>query len=173
MVTGQKIADTAASGNYIGIPYAKLDCQAFVERVLKDAGLPIINYRGSNHMWRSLVYDRELIREAREIMPGMLVFKLAYDGGETRRGYHDDMGNAYHVGLYVGGDRVIHSTTGGVQWGKVGAFTHIAKIIDVDYENIIEVVETSGVPVAAQLLDIVSSLRKLADEMEGVLNTWL
>lgn len=140
-VTGQAIAEKAITGGYVGIPYSKLDCQAFVERVLHDVGLPIINYRGSNHQWRELVYDRVRIDDARrenDLLPGMLVFTVKYDGGETKRGYHDDMGNAVHVGIYVGEDNVIHSTTGGVQWGKLSRFTHAAKIIDVDYQTDVE-----------------------------------
>ena len=33
------------------IPYSKLDCQAFVERILLDCGIRH-DWRGSNHMWR-------------------------------------------------------------------------------------------------------------------------
>ena len=35
-MTGYEFAEQARSGKYNGIPYSKLDCQAFVEEVAKD-----------------------------------------------------------------------------------------------------------------------------------------
>lgn len=134
MITGAHIADVAEHCGLIGTPYSELDCQAFVEEVLKRAGMKIINYRGSNHMWRELVYDRHLIVNT-AIPVGALVFKVNFDGGEKKRGYNDSMGNATHVGIYLGDGRVIHSTTGGVQYGKLFRFTNYGLIRDVDYDN--------------------------------------
>mgnify|MGYP003291983947 CR=1 FL=1 len=37
--TGSAVAEQAKTGGYIGIPYSKLDCQAFVEQVLRDTGI--------------------------------------------------------------------------------------------------------------------------------------
>ena len=37
--TGAAVAEQAQTGNYIGIPYSQLDCQGFVEKVLKDLGV--------------------------------------------------------------------------------------------------------------------------------------
>lgn len=132
MVTGQHIAETALNSGLIGTPYSKLDCQALVEKVLFLAGLQIINYRGSNHMWRDLVYQREPIEDA-VILPGMLAFIVKQDGGEKKRGYRDDMGNASHVAVTLGDGRVFESTTGGVQISSIKRFTHVARVIDVDY----------------------------------------
>ena len=134
MITGAHIADVAEHCGLIGTPYSELDCQAFVEEVLKRAGMKIINYRGSNHMWRELVYDRHLIVNT-DIPVGALVFIVKFDGGEKKRGYNDSMGNATHVGIYLGDGQVIHSTTGGVQYGKLTRFTDYAIIKDVDYDN--------------------------------------
>lgn len=134
MITGEQIAEVAEHSGLIGTPYSELDCQAFVEVVLKKAGLKIINYRGSNHMWRELVYDRKVIVNP-DIPVGALVFIVRFDGGETKRGYHDSMGNATHVGIYLGEGRVIHSTTGGVQYGKLTRFTDYGLVKDVDYEG--------------------------------------
>ena len=55
MITGYAFAEQARSGSYNGIPYKQLDCQGFVERVLKDSGVrkpdgSVYNWRGSNHM---------------------------------------------------------------------------------------------------------------------------
>ena len=134
MITGAHIADVAEHCGLIGTPYSELDCQAFVEEVLTRAGLKTINYRGSNHMWRELVYDRHLIVNT-DIPVGALVFMVRFDGGEKKRGYHDSMGNATHVGIYLGNGQVIHSTTGGVQYGKLVRFTDYGLIKDVDYSN--------------------------------------
>lgn len=134
MITGAHIADVAEHCGLIGTPYSELDCQAFVEEALKRAGMKIINYRGSNHMWRELVYDRHLIVN-NDIPIGALVFIVRFDGGEKKRGYHDAMGNATHVGIYLGDGQVIHSTTGGVQYGKLTRFTDYGLIKDVDYDN--------------------------------------
>lgn len=134
MITGEHIAEVAEHSGLIGTPYSEMDCQAFVEVVLKKAGMKIINYRGSNHMWRDLVYDRALIVNP-DIPVGALVFIVRFDGGEKKRGYHDTMGNATHVGIYLGEGRVIHSTTGGVQYGKLSRFTDYGLIKDVDYEG--------------------------------------
>ena len=136
MITGKHIAETAIESGLLGTPYSKLDCQAFVEEVLKKAGLKIINYRGSNHMWRSLVYDRKNLNKNDLLAApaGSLAFIVRDDGGEVRRGYHDDMGNATHVAIVLGDGRVMESTTGGVQYGNLSRFTDYGLIMDVDYD---------------------------------------
>ena len=134
MVTGSHIAETCTTSGLLGTPYSKLDCQALVEKVLALAGMKIINYRGSNHMWRELVFDREKTDDA-VILPGMLAFIVKQDGGEKKRGYHDGMGNATHVAIALGSGKVFESTTGGVQVGSIKRFTHVARIKDVDYDE--------------------------------------
>ncbi len=134
MITGEHIAQTAINSGLLGTPYKELDCQAFVEVILKRAGLNIPNYRGSNHMWRSLVYDRQKVKGGKPPM-GSLAFIVRNDGGEVKRGYHDDMGNATHVAIVVADGKVMESTTGGVQYGNLSRFTDFALIHDVDYTN--------------------------------------
>lgn len=138
MIKAENFAYQARNGGYLGIPYKTLDCQAFVERVLKDCGYSY-NWRGSNHMWRDALKWRGTREEYKQvygsdIVPGVWVFGWRDDGGEVARGYHDHDGNAYHVGIYLGDDTVIHSTTGGVQispmdekrFNRIG----LAKVID-------------------------------------------
>lgn len=138
MIKADNFAYQARNGGYIGIPYKTLDCQAFVERVLKDCGYSR-NWRGSNHMWRDALTWRGTRDEYKrafdhDIVPGVWVFAWRVDGGERLRGYRDNDGNAYHVGIYIGNGEVIHSTTGGVQispmddkrFNRVG----LAKVID-------------------------------------------
>lgn len=137
MITGNDIVKAALDSDLIGIPYSKLDCQALVERVLYLAGLNIPNYRGSNQMWRELVYDRTPIVNANGsgIPLGALVFIVKHDGGEVKRGYHDSYGNAAHVAIYIGDGKTYESTTGGVQISTVKRYTDYGLIKDVDYSN--------------------------------------
>ena len=118
MITASKFCEQATRGNYIGIPYEKLDCQAFVEQVLKDCGEKH-DWRGSNHMWRDALSEKHKITNEMEIPAGAWLFTIKQDGGEKERGYNDSEGNASHVGIYLGLSRVIHSTTGGVQWDDI------------------------------------------------------
>ena len=134
MVTGRHIAETTVNSGLLGTPYSVMDCQAFVEVVLKKAGLNIPNYRGSNHMWRELVYDRKSIK-GNTPPPGSLAFIVRNDGGEVKRGYHDNMKNATHVAIVIDESRVMESTTGGVQYGKLARFTDFGLVKDVDYNG--------------------------------------
>lgn len=156
-VKADAYVDRALTGGYLGTPYKQLDCQAFVEQVLKDCNALSKNWRGSNQMWRDAVYDRS--DDMAAIQPGEWVFKVSRDGGEIPRGYHDEMGNAYHVGIYCGNGDVIHSTTGGVQMSSIsdGRWTHHAKCVDVDYGE-----ESSGGSADVRL-EIADLLERLAD----------
>ena len=138
--------------------------------ILKKAGLNIPNYRGSNHMWRELVYDRKsIIRNTPP--PGALAFIVRYDGGETKRGYHDNMGNATHVAIVIDESRVMESTTGGVQYGKLARFSDFGLVKDVDY-NATEGGEEgagAGYPEGdvTRLLQLVNVLKDNVDGLEA------
>lgn len=156
-VRADAYVERALTGGYLGIPYEQLDCQAFVEQVLKDCNALSTNWRGSNHMWREAVYDRSI--DMGTLVPGEWVFKVSHDGGEVERGYRDDMGNAYHVGIYCGDGEVIHSTTGGVQMGTINGWTHHAKCIDVDYGE-----DDSG-DIAECMIELATALERLAEKI--------
>ena len=142
---GADVAEQAKTGGYLGIPYSKYDCQAFVEQVLKDLGVRRpdgnpYNWRGSNAMFRQEIRWRGTIDECIQkfgcIPLGAFVFKVKFDGGEAVRGYHDALGNATHVGLYVGGtpNPVMDSQpTGGIQYRKLSIFTHVGLMSMIDY----------------------------------------
>ena len=136
MISAKQFVQQAFNGNYIGIPYEQLDCQAFVERVLRDCG-ENHDWRGSNHMWRDALSIKAVISNEMAIPAGALLFTLKYDGGEKERGYNDSEGNATHVGIYLGLSRVIHSTTGGVQWDDISRsrWTHYGLCKYVDYSQ--------------------------------------
>ena len=55
-------------------------------------------------MWRNALMWKGTVDECRKcfgkIPVGAWVFMLSYDGGEVARGYHDNEGNAVHVGIY-------------------------------------------------------------------------
>lgn len=139
-IYGDDYAYQAMSEKYTGIPYSKLDCQAFVEEVLKDCGVrkpdgSVYNWRGSNSMWRTALAWKgtvdECITKYGKIPQGAWVFIVKRDGGEKARGYNDDQGNATHVGIYCNpvGDPVRDSTRtakrDGVGYRPLTGFTHV------------------------------------------------
>ena len=139
-VQGTAYATQAMSEKYTNVPYSKLDCQAFVEEVLKDCGVrkpdgTVYNWRGSNHMWRDALSWKGTIEECRtvfgEIPVGSWVFIVKNDGGEKDRGYHDNEGNASHVGIYCrhSYEQVRDSTKtsyrNGVGYRELKGFTHV------------------------------------------------
>ena len=153
--TGTDVAEQAVTGNYVGRKYTDLDCQAFVEEVLKDLGVrksdgTPYNWRGSNSMWRNHIRWKGTIQECMnkfgEIPLGSFLFLLKYDGGEEEKGYHDGLGNATHVGLYVGTAPlpVMDSSKGRgrVDYCKLNVFTHVGLMDMIDYYN--EPVPPSG-----------------------------
>lgn len=145
--TGKDLAEQAITGNYVGIPYSKLDCQGFVEQVLKDLGVrksdgSVYNWRGSNSMWRNFISWRGSIKECKEkfgdIPVGAFVFIIKRDGGEKEKGYNDDLGNASHVGLYLGtSPKPCMDSQGnrGVDYCSLNVFTHVGLMSMVDYYN--------------------------------------
>ena len=201
MISAKQFVEQAFNGNYIGIPYSQLDCQAFVERVLKDCGEKH-DWRGSNHMWRDALSVKARITNEMAIPAGALLFTLKYDGGEKERGYNDAEGNATHVGIYLGLSRVIHSTTGGVQWDDISRsrWTHFGLCKYVDYtqpaigddtfseyyerRNQIDVKENLEMyqeknppsPVTQRIVKFINvsdlSDEEISDLLNGVNNTW-
>lgn len=173
MVTARDFVNHAQSGDYLGISYDKLDCQAFVEKVLADTGYRY-DWRGSNDMWRNAVRNRAKIENADDIPAGAWVFTIKQDGGEKERGYYDNMGNATHVGIYLGDGAVIHSTStksngkSGVQMDKITSkrWTDYALCKYINYE------ETGNT--AADLRDLVKQLSKfpLSQVIDAIRAEW-
>lgn len=173
--TGVDIVKQAIAGNYVGTPYSILDCQAFVEQVLHDLGVrkpdgTSYNWRGSNSMWRNHITWRGSIEECRtkfgSIPQGAFLFLLKWDGGERERGYGDGLGNASHVGLYLGTSPLPcmdSQPSRGVDYCKLNVFTHVGLMGMIDYYNVPEQTTSSE-------LDAVHTIRNAECTDEEVLN---
>ena len=190
-VQGTAYATQAMSEKYTGVPYSKLDCQAFVEEVLKDCGVrkpdgSAYNWRGSNHMWRDALSWKGTIEECRtrygEIPVGAWVFIVKNDGGEKERGYHDNEGNAAHVGIYCrhNYEQVRDSTKtsyrNGVGYRELKGFTHVGLPKMIIYnEDIQPADETEALHAIAVIRnanssdsEVLEALKTLTKYMEGV-----
>lgn len=114
MIDGNKVA--SAGFAYLGTPYSVMDCQAFVERCLKDAGWTI-DLAGSNAWYRLCHQEGEVLTPAECVKkygttpPGAFLFIHANDGGEPEKYKGDGLGNASHIGIVTGtGEGAIHSS---------------------------------------------------------------
>lgn len=146
-ISGADLAEQAVTGNYVGVSYDRLDCQGFVEQVLRDCGVRKsdgnpYNWRGSNSMWRNHITWRGTIQECIHkfgVIPlGAFLFLLKSDGGEVEKGYHDDLGNASHVGLYIGTSPLPcmdSQVSRGVDYCKLNVFTHVGLMDMIDYSS--------------------------------------
>lgn len=115
VVFAEKVAQAAY--NYLGVPYTQMDCQAFIEKCLADSGLKI-NLPGSNAWYRECKKNgwvgtpEDCKRKFGTIPKGAFLFILENDGGEEKRGYHDGLGNASHIGVYTGTRQgAVHSSS--------------------------------------------------------------
>lgn len=89
---------------YLGTPYSKMDCQAFVERCLKDIGIDD-NLPGSNAWYRRMTWvgtPEECKASFGKIPEGAFLFILKKDGKEPEKYRSDGIGNASHIGIYTG-----------------------------------------------------------------------
>lgn len=184
-VTGNRYAIQAQSAKYTGIPYSQLDCQGFVEEVLKDCGVrkpdgSVYNWKGSNSMWRNALSWKGTISECvetfGEIPLGAWVFIVKNDGGEKDRGYYDSEGNATHVGIYCRqSDEPVRDSTktskrDGVGYRRLEGFTHVGlpkMIIFTDEKDILGDIEILRNPNSSNS-DFLSSLISLTNYIKGV-----
>ena len=100
-----KGANIAREGcKYLGVKYREMDCQAFVERAMSDAGL-YRNLSGSNAWYREMTWTgtpEECVRKYGTIPVGAFLFILKPSGGEPKKYQGDGIGNASHIGIYTG-----------------------------------------------------------------------
>lgn len=96
-----------AAPRYLGVPYSTMDCQAFVEKAMADAGLKR-NLAGSNAWWRFALQNgwtgtpEECRAKYGQIPKGAFLFILLQDGREPANYQGDGIGNASHIGIYTG-----------------------------------------------------------------------
>lgn len=115
MTTGMSLAE--AGFKYLGTPYSEMDCQAYVERCLRDCGIRK-DLAGSN-AWYRLVMREGWVGTPEEckamfgfIPVGAFLFILKQDGREPAKYIGDGIGNASHIGIYTGkGEGAINSSS--------------------------------------------------------------
>ena len=170
MISAAKFAECALLPKWEKYTYDKLDCQAFVEAVLKDIGVRKPN--GSVFDWRGSV--DECKQKFGCIPVGSFLYKWD-PTGEQERGYHDGLGNAKHVGIYCGQDIVRDSTryknssgsyvrngpgTCSLKgWNRVTLFEYL------DYS-----VTNSYNPSVETVMAVIDGIRNQLNELEGMLN---
>ena len=102
-----------AGYTYIGRLYSEMDCQAFVERCLRDCGITI-NLAGSNTWYRRMTWTgtpEECKKQFGHIPVGAFLFIVEHDGKEPVKYRGDGIGNASHIGIYTSqGKGAIHSS---------------------------------------------------------------
>lgn len=115
MVDGNKLGEVGF--NYLGVPYSTMDCQAFVEKCLRDCGMNK-DLAGSNAWFREvhahgmILTPEECVRQLGTVPAGAFLFILEHDGGEPEKYKPDGLGNASHIGLCTAkrGKGAIHSS---------------------------------------------------------------
>lgn len=182
MKTGKEFADCALSSNWDVYTYDELDCQAFVEAVLKRIGVrkadgSVYNWAGSNSMFRTYYAWHGTIEDCIKAFGCLPVGAFVYvhkDDGEPERYKKDGLGNFSHVGIYCGNDIVRDSTRStktkrnGVGTRSLEGFTYASLFIGLDYTNKTEY--TSEVEKVYSLID---RIHNDLIELEGTLNELL
>ena len=127
MVSASVFAENALLSKWDKYKYTDLDCQAFVEAVLKDIGVrkkngEVYNWRGSNSMYRNCYVWRGTVAEAVKkfgaVPLGAFVYIWKPDGAEDV-GYTDGLGNCSHVGIYCG-NGIVRDSTRSTKTGRNG-----------------------------------------------------
>ena len=105
MVQGSVLAEKGiALAKGPRIRYDDIDCQAFMELIFSECGTKI-SYKGSNDMYRNACSWVGTLEEAKKegrLVPGAALFIVEFDGKEPDEYKVDGLGNASHVGMYVG-----------------------------------------------------------------------
>lgn len=150
--TGKSVAAAAVQAVGMGYTYDEMDCQAFVEHCVRQAGGQM-DYRGSNDMARNAVWlgTLENAKAAGKLVPGagMLIHEDT-EANLPAKYRGDGLGDFSHVGLYVGENAltdtdkngksrscdVVHSSS---SMGRVAGstlqngWTHVMWFAEIDY----------------------------------------
>lgn len=102
--TGKSVSAAAVQAVGVGYTYDEMDCQAFVEHCVRQAG-GRMDYAGSNDMARNAVWlgTLENAKAAGKLVPGagMLIHEDT-EANLPAKYRGDGLGDFSHVGLYVG-----------------------------------------------------------------------
>ena len=102
--TANQVARAATLAAHVGYTYDELDCQAFVEHCVRQAG-GRMDYLGTNDMARRAAWLGTLdeARAQGRLVPGAgLLIREATEANLPARYAGDGLGDFSHVGLYVG-----------------------------------------------------------------------
>lgn len=102
--TANQVARAATLAAHVGYTYDELDCQAFVEHCVRQAG-GRMDYLGTNDMARRAAWLGTLdeARAQGRLVPGAgLLIREATEANLPTRYAGDGLGDFSHVGLYVG-----------------------------------------------------------------------
>lgn len=113
--TGKDVASAAVQAVSVGYTYDEMDCQAFVEHCVKQAG-GAMDYLGTNDMARRAAWLGTLdeARAQGRLVPGAgLLIREETEANLPARYAGDGLGDFSHVGLYVGPDALIDTDKNG------------------------------------------------------------
>ena len=179
MKTGLQFAENALLPKWDKYTYDKLDCQGFVEAVLKDIGIRKSNgkpydWRGSNSMYRNYFSWRGTVDECIKKFGSVPVGSFVYiweKTGEQEVGYTDGLGNCTHVGIYCGNDIVRDSTRStklnrnGVGTRTMKGFNRVTLFSGLDYS-----VTNSYNSTIEGMMAIIDRIHNELIDLEGQLN---
>lgn len=152
--TANQVAQAAMAAAHVGYTYEEMDCQAFVEHCVHQAG-GAMDYLGTNDMARRAAWLGTLsdARAQGRLVPGAgVLIREETEANLPARYAGDGLGDFSHVGLYVGPDAltdtdkngsarscdVVHSsaTMGRVAGSTMAnGWTHVMWFSEIDYGN--------------------------------------
>ena len=177
--TGLEFAENALLPKWDKYTYDRLDCQGFVEAVLKDMGIrkpdgSVFDWRGSNSMYRNYYTWRGTIDECIQKFGSVPVGAFVYiwtPTGEEEVGYKDKLGNCKHVGIYCG-KNVVRDSTRSTKTGRNGVgtrtldgFNRVSLFEYLDYS-----VTNSYNANVEGIMAIIDSIHNQLIDLEGTLN---
>ena len=150
--TANQVARAATAAAHVGYTYEEMDCQAFIEHCVRQAG-GSMDYRGSNDMARGAAWLGTLsqARAQGRLVPGAgVLIREETEENLPARYAGDGLGDFSHVGLYVGEGALTDTDKNGrmrscdvahssVTMGRVagstlqGGWTHVLWFPEIDY----------------------------------------